>query len=302
MSQENIQPDTSQNEYATIEEAVFGEESSDNNVESAFTEANQSNEETAAPVIGQPAQETTEDSNDDKRYQYWQSQADKLKNENAQLRNAYNNRPPQQQVQQEVPVQESVEEFPPAPDKPVRPGHFRREEAYSDPASDSAKYLDAVESWRDDMSEYNTIRTQYDSAIVQEKFDKMEQQRINNAKRFQAAQTQNKQAQQIKAHVTGHYGMTDAQAMDFMQKMSNPNSLNIDNLVKLYQINEGGTAPQQQTTPAQPSDNFKQVQNAQTVPSPMGVMPSGQNNDGRSFEDKVMDNLIGTFESKNPWK
>jgi hypothetical protein len=59
----------------------------------------------------------------------------------------------------------------------------------------------------------------------------------------------------------------------------------------------------QQPSPAQPSDSFKQVQNAQQVPSPMGVMPSGQtNNDGRSLEDKIMDNLVGNFNSKNPWK
>ena len=75
MSQDNTQTDTSQQEYQTIEEAVFGEESSENNVESAFTEGNTGNEETAAPEeSGQPAQEITpDDNNDDTRYQYWQS-------------------------------------------------------------------------------------------------------------------------------------------------------------------------------------------------------------------------------------
>ena len=66
MSQDNTQTDTSQQEYQTIEEAVFGEESSENNVESAFTEGNTGNEETAAPEeSGQPAQETTPDVNND---------------------------------------------------------------------------------------------------------------------------------------------------------------------------------------------------------------------------------------------
>ena len=306
MSQDNTQTDTSQQEYQTIEEAVFGEESSENNVESAFTEGNTGNEETAAPEeSGQPAQETTPDvNNDDTRYQYWQSQADKLKNENAQLRNAYAQQAQQsqQQVQPQVNEQQAMEEFPPPPQKPQKPRNWNREEAYNDPSSDSAGYLDAVDSWRDDMSEYNTIRSQYDNALVQEKFDKMELQRVENAKRFQARQAQSQQSQQIKEHVMGHYGMDENTAHDFMDKMSNPKSLNIDNLVKLYNLQNGGAA-QTQTAPAQPSDSFRQVQNAQQVPSPMGVMPSGQaNNDGRSPEDRIMDSLIGNFESKNPWK
>ena len=53
--------------------------------------------------------------------------------------------------------------------------------------------------------------------------------------------------------------------------------LNIDNLVQLYRLKQGGAA-QQQTTSAQPSDAFVQTQNAQQVPSPMGVMPSGNSN------------------------
>jgi hypothetical protein len=78
-----------------------------------------------------------------------------------------------------------------------------------------------------------------------------------------------------------------------------PESVNIDNLVQLYRMNSGKPAPK----PAQPSDNFKQLQNAQQVPSPMGVMPSGQSsNDGRSMEDKMIDKMIGNFNSKNPWK
>ena len=79
-------------------------------------------------------------------------------------------------------------------------------------------------------------------------------------------------------------------------------SLNVDNLVQLYRLQKGGAAPQQ-TAPSQPSDSFRQVQNAQQVPSPMGVMPSGQSNvDGRSLEDKMMDTMIGNFNAKNPWK
>ena len=68
-------------------------------------------------------------------------------------------------------------------------------------------------------------------------------------------------------------------------------------------MQNGGAAPQVNPAPAQPSDAFTQVKNAQQVPSPMGVMPSGNTDTaGRTFEDKIMDTMIGNFNSKNPWK
>ena len=311
MSQEDIQAtDTQEQEqtFESIEEAVFGSDSG-SNVESAFTE-NTGNQEEAAPE-GTPApeQEVSSD-NDEKRYQYWQSQADKLKNENQILRNnmitAERLKTPAQPQPGPEPYQmtgqEQVEDFPPPPEKPVAPRNFSREEAYSDPASESARYLDEVEEWRDNTVEYNTLKTQYDQAVMNEKFAAMENERIENAKRAQAQQQAIAQQRQVKEAVMGHYGMDEREAVDFMNTMSNPQSINIDNLVKLYRMNQGQNMDTQ-NAPAQPSDAFKQVQNAQQVPSPMGVMPSGNaNQDGRSFEDKVMDSLIGNYESKNPWK
>ena len=90
-------------------------------------------------------------------------------------------------------------------------------------------------------------------------------------------------------------------SVDFINTMSKPESVNLDNLVQLYRLNNGGAA--QQANPSQPSQEFKQMQNAQQVPSPMGVLPSGQSGaDTRTAEDKIMDTMIGNFNSKNPWK
>ena len=319
MSQDNIFTDTPDNEtqhdvvgdaneqHASLEEAVFGieapEQGSEGNVESAF---NEGTGETAASPVEQPAKQ----SNDEKRYQYWQSQADKMKSENESLKAQINQAPPvqpQQEFQQaqglsNEPQQPIEEHFPAPPEKPSRPRQFSREEAYADPQSDSARYLDAVEDWRDDIAEYNTIKTQYDAAVVNEKFEAMEKQKVQEAQRFQAQQEQQAKQRQVVEHLQGHHGMNNAETQDFMSKMSDPKSINIDNLVQLYRMQNGG-APAQQQAPAQPSDAFKQVQNAQQVPSPMGVMPSGNtNNDGRSAEDRIMDAMIGNFNSKNPWK
>jgi hypothetical protein len=130
----------------------------------------------------------------------------------------------------------------------------------------------------------------------------MENDRIEAAKRQEAAQVQATQVSEIRNHVMGHHGMNEGEANDFMQKMSDPSSINVDNLVQLYRMQQGGAAPQT-NAPAQPSASFQQTKNAQQVPSPMGVMPSGQSNvDNTSFEDKVMDTMIGSYNSKNPWK
>ena len=183
----------------------------------------------------------------------------------------------------------------------MRPAHYSREEAYSDPSSDSAKYMDAVEQWRDDISEYQGLRNQFESSLVSEKIDKMEAERVQNAQRFQARQQEKQQKDEVYKYVTGHHGLSREQAVDFINTMSKPESVNIDNLVSLYRLNNGG-APQQ-NTPAQPSQDFQQMQNAQQVPSPMGVLPSGQSGaDSRNVEDKIMDTMIGNFNSKNPWK
>ena len=310
MSQENIQTDTPQEstneqQYSSLEEAVFGNinEGSDS-VESAFTSGNEGSEEVAAPETGQPAQETikpvVDNNNDETRYQYWQSQADKLKSENAKLKESMAQQT-QAPVQPQAPVQEQVEEFPAPPEKPQRPRNFSREDAYADPNSESARYLDDHDQWRDNMTEYNALKTQYDNAVLQERFDKIEQEKVDNAKRAEAYRVQQQQTNEVKDYVTGHYGFSQEQANDFVQKMSNPESLTVDNLVKLYQLTESGSINNQ--SPTQPSDSFKQVQNAQQVPSPMGVMPSGNaNNDGRSLEDKIMDTMVGNFNNKNPWK
>ena len=311
MEQENIQQDTPQpaKEHASLEEAIFGSnDEGSNDLSDVFTTGKEETT-TEAPVIGQPEvstevkQETTQD-NDTTRYQYWQSQADKMKAENQRLQTAMQQQQQMQQVPQvQQPVQEAPVEqaFPPPPEKPGKPGQFSREEAYSDPSSESARYIDAVESWRDDMTEYNGLKSQYDAAIVQEKVEKIEATRVQEAQRQEAFQRDRQQKNEVYKYVTGHHGLSKEQAVDFINTMSQPESVNVDNLVALYRLNKGGSP--QQANPGQPSETFQQMKNAQQVPSPMGVMPSGQSNaDGRSLEDKIMDTMIGNFNSKNPWK
>ena len=309
MSQENVQQDTPK-VYSSLEEAVFSDNDTvtegSQNIEGAFTNNPVESQEKQETPQGQPVENTQSGNqvNDEARYQYWQSQADKLKNENDRLKSAVVQQQTvqEQQVPANVPAEPAIDDFPTAPEKPQKPRSFNREEAYADPQSESARYLDEVEDWRDNMNQYSSLKSQYQTAIVEEKLNTIQQQKVDEAKRYEARNQQAVQESKIREHVMVNYGMNATEARDFMTKMSNPKSINIDNLVQLYRMQGAGTANQQTTSP-QPSDSFQQIQNAQQVPSPMGVMPSGQSaNDGRSMEDKMIDTMIGNFNSKNPWK
>lgn len=315
MSQDNIQGDTpvSNEGFTSLEEAVFnsGEDTgSQTNISDIFTTKTGDEGTQAAPEKGQPVTGNQEDiqvetgpNNDEKRFEYWQSRADKIANENAALKEQVKQQ--SMAMQQQAPVQQNVEapvreEFPPAPLKPEKPRVFNREEAYADPNSESARYLDEVDGWRDNMSEYNALKNQYQNAILAEKVGSYEQERIEDVKRAQVQQTQMQQKNEVANYVMGHHGLNQNEASDFISTMSDPSSVSLDNLVQLYRLNNGGGT--QQNNPSAPSQEFQQLKNAQQVPSPMGVMPSGQSNSSNeSMEDKMMDKMIGDFNSKNPW-
>ena len=70
-------------------------------------------------------------------------------------------------------LSEDGEEFPPPPDKPEKPENYSRKEANNDPDSESAAYLDAVEEWREDMDEYLQLKSEYESAVLEEKLEEI---------------------------------------------------------------------------------------------------------------------------------
>jgi hypothetical protein len=232
------------------------------------------------------------------RFQYWQSEADKRQNEldtvkktneilTNQLTSLVGNAQQPQQQQEEA----KVEEFPPPPDKPRRPHGYNREEAYSDSSSESARYLDEIESWRDDMDEYNRLQVEYNTAVVQSEREQYQAARRRDDIQRQEAAQQDHQMNELKNHIQGTYNADENTFNDFVRVMSNPASLNPDNLWRLYQMDRGQTVPAP-PAPA-PSAAFEQTRRAQSVPSPMGVLPSQnvQVSD-RSVEDKLMDSII----------
>ena len=274
-------------------------------IESEPSSETQQSSPEIAPVNNQGAglQPLAQPDNDTVRYQYWQSEADKSRNEldtvkktneilTTQLQSVMSNAqaPPQEEEQK-------AEEFPPPPDKPERPHGFNRDEAYTDPSSDSARYLDSVESWRDDMDEYNRLSVEYNTALVQnEREQYQEARRRDDAQRQEAAQ-QEQQLHDLRSHIQSRYNADEPTFNDFVQTMSDPASLNPDNLWRLYQMDRGQTPP---ASARAPSAAFEQTRRAQSVPSPMGVLPSQNVQvNARSAEDKLMDAMIDDVDKLN---
>tara|TARA_X000001388_G_scaffold56979_1_gene42218 strand:- start:4299 stop:5225 length:927 start_codon:yes stop_codon:yes gene_type:complete len=283
-----------QEEGSLVDDVIFGGESG--SIEEAFDTAT---EEVAAPQeqVEEPIQ-ATED-NDQVRYQYWQSEADKLKNQNEVLMQQLQQQQQVPQVQpQQEPAAEPEPEFPDPPERPQKPYNFNMEEAMADPSSESARFVQQEESWRNEMDEYKNMQFDYQMAMLQDERESMQQERQADIQRKEAEVKQTEQVNNVKQHVMSQYKVDENTANDFVKVMSDPNSISLDNLWKLYSTDKGYSSP---TQPAVPSKEFQQVQRAQQVPPSMGVMPSQNRQNEGSIEDKIMDSMLTDYGKQNPF-
>ena len=253
-----------------------------------------------------PEQKTEEEDNDTVRYQYSQSEADKARNELESLKKQVTEQP---QTQEAAKQEESYESFPPPPAKPAKPGGFSREEAWSDPSSQSAKYLDEVDQWRDSMDEYSSLKQDYNVAVINEEREKLTVERQNIQRRQAEKEAYDNNVTMIGDHLAKTYNASANEIKDFVDVMDKPESVTVDNLFQLYRMRQGGAVQGQpeggtieqaeSSTPSQ--ESFDQMKRAQQVPSPMGVLPSANKSTSSAPEDSVMDSMIGEYKSRNPW-
>ena len=257
-----------------------------------------------SPVEVPTEQATEEESpidNDVKRYQYWQSEADKARNENAQLAQrleALETQASQSQPDDMEPIEEELT-FPDPPAKPGKPAGYSRADALDDPSSESARYLDAVDKWRDDMDEYNRLHQQYTQAVMVEERQKIQEEQ-REALRIQAErETYSNNMAQMKQHLQSNYQASDDEIAKFVEVMDDPKNITVDNLFQLYRMQNGnvGTQPMTQTAP---SESFDQRKRAQSVPTPMGVVP-GQSSSQPNSNDSLMDSMLNDYKKRNPF-
>jgi hypothetical protein len=302
MAQENQQGQVT--EENLVDSVVGMENSVDDIFTPGFGQTEEPVQEEAVETTPEVNYETPQD-NEEVRYQYWQSEADKAKNENEQLKKTVEIlqqtiQKPAESQPEEISSEPEIEPFRDAPQKPNKPAGFNRAEAIDDPNSASAQYLDAMDSYRDEMDIYNADKLEYESNLINIEREALIEEQKRQKDAFEAEQRNQEQVSNITQQLRSQYNANDDEVNDFIQKMSDPESLNIDNLWRLYQMDKG-KVPEQPV--AQPSPQFNQVQRAQSVPAPMGVQSSANmQQTGKSASDLIMDDLISDYESKNPWK
>jgi|TARA_Y100000310_G_scaffold231375_1_gene233910 hypothetical protein len=290
-----------QDDSSLVDDVIFGGEKG--SVADAFEGTDEVEQAIAEPesVPQQEVQVEAPKDNDEVRYQYWQSQADKMKNERDQLQQQFNQLATQQTPAQQEPepVAEPEPEFPDPPEKPQKPYNFSMDEALSDPSSESARFVQSEQVWRDQMDEYKNLQFEYQMAMMEDERGKLRKDRQDDIQRRDAEQKQAEQMNGIKSQIMDQYKVDSQVADDFVRVMSDPNSISLDNLWKLYASDRGYGSPQQPTN--SPSGEFQQVKRAQQIPASMGVMPSQTRQNEGSVEDKIIDSMISDYNKQNPW-
>jgi hypothetical protein len=277
-----------------------------------FFRANTVDAETDTSVPQATPEAAKEVDNQEVRYQYWQSEADKAKNENdvlkQQIATMQQNQVPAEP--QQAAQEESVESFPPPPDKPRKPSGYNKEEAWSDPSSESAKYQDGVDDWRDQMDDYNRLHNEYSMAVLDEERQSLQEAQQGMMQREQAKINYQNNMQAMNTHLTKEYGATPEEVSSFVDVMDKPDAYNIDNLFQLYRM-QAGTNQSVKTMVNEPivqaeaitnqNESFEQLKRAQQVPSPMGVLPSSNRQLAGTPEDGLMDSMVNDYNKRNPW-
>lgn len=179
---------------------------------------------------------------DQSRFEYWQSEATKFKNQaeaNAQLAQlgakVASNPALLAQLAASptfaATVADPVVETPEAEQKlvvpvaPVKPKDFNDTDAYGDPQSESFKFRAAKETYQGDMIEYYGKKEELREK--REVAQRKDQERRANEKRQLAA---------VQSQMQTKYGLTAQEAVLFVQKMTKPESVSMDNLVALFKM------------------------------------------------------------------
>jgi len=194
----------------------------------------------ADAIANQTAQQQHQD-NDEKRYQYWQSQHDKLKNrmeaENQQLREELNQMKARQE-QLSQPQEEEVR-FPDPPDEPQKPYGYSLQEAMTDPSSESAKYIDALNHYNAEMNRYNYLKSEWDKRSYQEQLQLVRETRANEIAEIRQQTEARRAFDQAISDLQRTKGWTQDRLNHFLEKMSRNEINTFENFVRMYEIEEG---------------------------------------------------------------
>ena len=263
---------------------VFGEDNTDQFVAKAEPE----------PMINEQGEqnevlETSDPKNDTDSYQYWQSQADKRSAEVDLLKSQVTELMKSKQPTAEEPVAKETVTIE-KPVKPRKPAGYDHSEALADPDSDSGKFLGKQEQYIDNLANYMTD---------------LDAKRSSQLEKQVAEQQQFQRNQKVISDLQSRYEYTPQQANDFIDKMSRPDSLSLENLVKLHKMSMQNNEVTQikQVTPEarQKQALMTQRQQKLSIPTPIGVQPGANVQSSKNVEDQMMDSMITNHRKKNPF-
>jgi len=189
-------------------------------------------QQTAQPQ--QIASPETQQTTDEQRYQYWQSQYDKERNENMRLQQET------QRINPYLPLIDAIEKNPnlldaletasqgekiEAPVQPQPPADYNLEEA-SESGTESYKYRNDLENWRN-----KTI--QYQNSLIENMMTQQREERQTTQQRQQESVAK----QELKNNLVAQYDLPVDIADQFIREMSAPQSKNESNLIRLFYLN-----------------------------------------------------------------
>ena len=250
-----------------------------------------------------------EKDNDEIRYQYWQSQSDKRENENKELRGQLTKL---QEKFADVTVKLSQppvvekpdkgtgydEEFPPPPEKPTPPTGFSEADVQENPSGASAQYIGQVQDYYDKMLQYTSLKSEYAYRKMEELSKDISKRDKQRTEQENARQERARQLAGIASMIQKDYGATREQSVDFVKTMSNPDSLSLENLWKLYSMQTGISASGKYR---QPSDEFVHQKRVQGIPPSISSMPGSQKRETRTKEDVIVDDMVADYNRSNPF-
>jgi hypothetical protein len=124
------------------------------------------------------------------------------------------------------PPQQVQDLAPPVP--PQKPANYSLSEALSDPNSESFKYREAMESYRDAAAVYQ--------AKVAEQTQRKQAERDAAEQRAELERRRNLATRQ---QLKDQFGMSELEIQDFMATMSKPEAWELGNLVDMYRVKRG---------------------------------------------------------------
>ena len=267
-----------------IFDEVFNMKSDDTFNASMDTQVTNEPTVTNEPLSTQSIPDAKSDPN---QFEYWQSQADKRNQEIGAMKQELETMKAQMSTKEEV-VETAPEVVKPA--KPAKPTDYNHSEALADPESPSAKYLEQNQTYLESMNDYILERDAKRDAEIAE---------------VQAQRQAMQQQQDTINNLQAKYGYTPDMANNFIDTMSSPESLSLDNLVKLHQLNISANAPQAKQVSPQAQQKQAQLQQRQDklgIPKPIGVQPGVSVQSPKvSNEDELMNAMIGDHKKVNPW-